>query len=90
MKGTKVPKQFKHWTRLAGLKPTCSKHHRQHVLYYTGYGRRWRVNQLGNFDMSDTDFDRWANSLETYVKLPTTKDQFLESVEMMKNGQHNK
>ena len=61
----KLPKQWRHWCKRMGLRPSGpTKHNRTKYawLYLRGKGFVWRVNCLGHFQRGDTysDFDRWA------------------------------
>lgn len=55
--------------------------------YYglVGRGHRWRVNMHGEFQMSEPyeQFDRWANSVQETVTMPTTFKEFNLAVNTM-------
>jgi hypothetical protein len=80
----KTPKQIKRWIykarlRPCGWRPTTAV--RRGYAAYEGYGRLWRIVN-GHLDMSCpiAEFDRWANSLEMRVPLPTNEKTFVETV----------
>lgn len=78
----KLPKQWKHWAKKAGLKPE-RKRGAGSGFYMLGRGRRWRVNCNNQFQCSCpiADFDRWANSLGAQIDgIPQTEKQFLMAV----------
>ena len=77
----KLPKQWRHWVKLAGLKPERIRG-RGNLLYLVGNGRRWRVDMYGVLNKGETldTFDRWANSTEDNFPLPKTRDEFLRIV----------
>ena len=81
---TKLPKQIKRWLykarlRPCGWRPTTAV--RRGFAAYEGYGRVWRIVN-GHLDMSCPipEFDRWANSLEVRVPLPTCEKEFVWTV----------
>ena len=83
----KLPKQWKHWARKAGLR-TESRRGRFSGFYLVGRGRRWRVNCYGEFECScpTEHFDRWANSRgEAMDTIPKTESEFLAAVWMMRD-----
>ena len=88
----KLPKQWNHWVKMAGLRHEASnkKWKRQHWSKFSliGHGRHWRVNCLGQFQMSEVHatFDRWANSTERTEQVPTTKKEFVNTVNRMLKG----
>lgn len=77
---TKLPKQWKHWCRLANLRPTYAG---GSWTYLKGRGRMWRVDCAGFLCCGDTydRFDRWANS-DAIVRapMPKTEAEFLATV----------
>ena len=80
----KTPKQIKRWLykarlRPCGWRPTTAV--RRGYAAYEGHGRIWRIVE-GHLDMSCPipEFDRWANSLEMRVPLPTNEKTFVETV----------
>lgn len=86
----KLPKQWKHWCLLAGLKPDgpANKYSRQHYRLFNliGKNRHWRVNCNGEFEAScpKEHFDRWANSRGALVEtVPRTKQEFLAVVKLL-------
>ena len=83
----KTPKQLKRWIYKARLKPLGSRGtrwFREGWLVYEGHGRFWRIVE-GRLDMSCpvADFDRWANSLEIGVTLPTCEYEFVWTVKKL-------
>jgi hypothetical protein len=78
----KLPKQIKRWCYKARLRPEAgSRWARQNIMCFKGHGRRWRI--VGNYlDMSCSEemFDRWANSLEQRMMLPTCEKDFVNTV----------
>ena len=82
MTDIKFPKQWKHWAKLAGLKPYTIRGWHSN-FGFIGRGRHWRVNRFGEFQSSCNlkDFDRWANStLNTYNGIPQTQAEFFNAV----------
>lgn len=79
----KLPKQWKHWCRLANLRPTYSNRQVGSWTYLKGRGRMWRVDCNGFICCGDTydRFDRWANS-DAIVRapMPRTEAEFLAMV----------
>lgn len=80
-----LPKQWERWTKKAGLKNSYSSslQRKYDVLYFTGYGRNWRLNALDYLDISCPieDFDRWANSRENSIKMEAkTEKEFVDMV----------
>ena len=66
----KLPKQWRRWLKAAGLKPVYSTdmHRKRRWMgdhYLKGHDRFWRIDCLGNLDMSEPkeQFDRWANKV---------------------------
>lgn len=91
MSDVKLPKQWRHWCKLAGLKSeshNAGKCSRGKWTYFSliGFSRHWRVNCHATFDMSETfdTFDRWANSHELTMPMPKTKDEFLKTIKLMR------
>jgi hypothetical protein len=78
----KLPKQIKRWIYKARLRPDSgSRWARQNIMCFKGHGRRWRI--VGTYlDMSCpiAEFDRWANSLEQRMVLPTCEEDFVNTV----------
>jgi hypothetical protein len=78
----RLPKQWLHWAKLAGLKPESSDKNYRHGRnpYLRGRNRNWRVTNQGYFECSCPlqRFDKWANSVGSQChSLPETKQQFL-------------
>jgi hypothetical protein len=85
MTDIKFPKQWKHWAKLAGLKPYTIRGGAGN-FGFTGRGRHWRVSRFGDFQSSFhlRDFDRWSNSiLNTYRGIPQTQAEFFNAVEYL-------
>ncbi len=95
----KLPKQWRHWCKLARLRLQASKFRwrNSHRLngydtkrawrwfYLEGHGRVWRVNDKAMFECGDTyeEFDRWALCTIKRTSLPKTRDQFLAAVKAL-------
>lgn len=81
----KLPKQWKHWCYLAGLRPMVSGREKYIWFYLKGRGRVWRVNCFGMLQCGDTyiEFDKWALCRIKETSLPTSKDMFLNSVSLL-------
>lgn len=82
----KLPKQWLHWAKKAGLKPE-RRRGRGNKLYLVGRARRWRVNCHNDFECSCPleHFDRWANSRGARMdSLPKTEAEFLAAVAMLR------
>ena len=80
----RLPKQWMHWAKSAGLKTTVPGRFRG--FYLKGRGRNWRVNCYGFFEASCPipHFDRWANSRGSEVRqLPRSHAEFLDVVRRM-------
>lgn len=80
----KTPKQLKRWLYKARLRPCgwgAVRAARDGYAAYEGRGRVWRIVD-GYLDMScpTGEFDRWANSLEKRIPLPTNEKTFVETV----------
>lgn len=87
--GLKPPKQWKHWTKSAGLKSTYSSSlsRKYGDFYFKGHGRHWRLDCQGLLDMSEPfeSFDRWANSCEQSEPMTAkNKSEFLALIARMK------
>ena len=80
----KTPKQLKRWLykarlRPCGWRPTTAV--RRGFAAYEGHGRVWRiVNGQLHMSCPIEHFDRWANSLEMRVPLPTCEKDFVNTV----------
>jgi hypothetical protein len=75
----KVPKQWRHWCKKVGLKPTD-----RDWLYLIGRGRVWRLNGLYQFECSlKKDFSRWAIADKESLPMPKTEREFLSSVKFL-------
>lgn len=75
----KLPKQWRHWCKISGLKPVSRPRKAWSWHTLEGCGYLWRVNCLHQFQVSLPyhDFDRWANSTACSLPLPQNKDQFM-------------
>lgn len=86
----KLPKQWKHWVRKAGLRVSYTKtRSRWNWFTLAGRGHIWRVNMYGHFQISCpvADFDRWANSSGPAVgTVPKSEAEFLEAVKFLINA----
>ena len=78
----KLPKQFRHWCMLHGLKPYVSyqycRQSKHKYLYLTAGEYYYRVNDMGKFQQSRpiADFNGWADSTQHTFDLPRTKEDF--------------
>lgn len=90
----KLPKQWRRWLKKAGLKLSSCSHESRNRRWLSeyccikGFNRHWRVDCVGNLDMSEPigDFDRWANSQESSVPMSAkTEAEFVALVESMRN-----
>lgn len=86
----KLPKQWKHWVKSAGLKLESHNHKwkRSNWALFTLVGRNrvWRVNCDAKFECScpSEHFDRWANSRgSAEYDIPKTKQEFLDLVKKL-------
>jgi hypothetical protein len=91
-----LPKQWRHWCKLAGLRPEASgKWLRTQWAYRSlnGGGRKWRISLRSTenlqdcvFQAGDTydQFDRWALSSRTNFEIPKTWNEFKAAVDSMK------
>lgn len=70
---TNLPKQIKHWMQKIGFTPDLDYKKSYHRNYYKSKNRKLRVLDLpplGVFvQVSDTNFDRWANSVDFSFKM---------------------
>lgn len=82
----KLPKQWKHWCKLAGMKPHSNRPSAERGewawWYLKGRGRVWRINDKGMFQCGDTyaDFDRWALCEIEEATMPINHREFRETV----------
>jgi hypothetical protein len=88
----KTPKQLKRWLYKARLRPCgwgAVRAARDGYAAYEGRGRVWRIVN-GYLDMSCpiAEFDRWANSLEQRMILPTSEEDFVNTVKRISNNVH--
>lgn len=78
----KLPKQWRHWCSLFGLKLHHKRGQASHQWFYlVGRGRVWRVNCHNMLQCGDTleEFDRWALCTIAQSKTPTTKASFIST-----------
>ena len=83
----KQPKQIKRWLykarlRPCGWRPTTAV--RRGYASYEGRGRLWRIRD-NYLDMSCpiADFDRWANSTEHTMILPSCEKDFINAIKFI-------
>lgn len=80
-----VPKQWKHWCRLAGLRVHGGRRGQRSSqwFYLKGRGYVWRLNCYAQFQRGDThaEFDRWALCNIDETTMPLTQKQFMSAVE---------
>lgn len=89
----KLPKQWKHWCRRAGLRPESSGQWARSMsawMSLNGQGRKWRIalRDVSNqddciFQAGDTydEFDRWALSERRDFEIPQTWAEFKAAVD---------
>lgn len=92
----KLPKQWRHWCRQAGLRPESTGRWRRSTLAWQsldGCGRKWRIalrdarNQDDCvFQAGDTyqEFDRWALSERRDFEIPRTWAEFKAAVDSVR------
>lgn len=93
----KLPKQWKHWCKLAGLRPEGKRNRyndwRQTWSWFSlkGKGFCWRVNCHGMFQRGDSyaEFDRWALCDIDETTMPKTEKEFLNAVRHLLKGKQN-
>ncbi|MHD0644080.1 hypothetical protein ACYPKM_00420 [Pseudomonas aeruginosa] len=84
-----LPKQWKHWCRIAGLRVQYRKGRggrKKHTLFnLVGRGFVWRVTANHTFQRGDTitRFDRWALCAIEETRIPMTKAAFVDAVESL-------
>jgi hypothetical protein len=90
----KLPKQWRHWARMNGMKPHGKPYHKRHALMnMIGKGRVWRIayDHEGDrgywFQGGDRlpDFDRWARSVRYDFPIPRTLAEFTQAVRSLKD-----
>ena len=83
-----LPKQWKHWLRIAGFKISARYGSDINPVYYwEGFGRHWRINCYGELQASECydNFDRWANSVfYTTSGVPQNQKEFIERVTLIR------
>lgn len=89
----RLPKQWLHWCKSAGLKPHYGGQRNSRLWTLKGHGRLWRVNCYGHLDISCLieDFDRWANSRVAGRDLTHVlfKNQFIRVVTLLLKDTEN-
>jgi hypothetical protein len=85
MSDVKLPKQWKHWCKKAGLRPESTgrwARGRWSYMSLRGRGRRWGITCYNDLRVSEGNatFDRWANSEVALVPVPTTEATFMVAV----------
>lgn len=87
----KLPKQWRHWCQVAGLKRYWSRGkdgRKDHQWFYLkGHGRVWRLNCHAMLQCGDRleEFDRWALCSIIEVPMPTSLNEFVEAVRTLLN-----
>lgn len=83
-----LPKQWRHWCKESGLKPTYKRRKRYSWYALIGHGYHWRITASGMFQRGDRveDFDRWALSEQVSHPMPRTQGEFTASVNAMLRG----
>lgn len=83
----KLPKQFSHWCRSCGLFPQFSFiKGKERSVYLIGHHRFYRVRpQENKFDIGFqiVDFDKWTNSIDLTIKIPTSLAAFKEALKVI-------
>lgn len=77
-------KNIIYFAKKVGLYPES-----RNIPYWKGHGRHWRVNDKNQFQMSDTDFDKWANSVQSSTTCPNNLKQFRTIVKEMLSGMYS-
>ena len=77
----KIPKQWLHWCRTSGIRPSGSTYAGRR-FYPRGLGRMWRLNNLRAFECGPTygEFDRWASCDRRTAPMPTSRAEFVRVV----------
>lgn len=96
----KLPKQWRHWCRKAGLRPEAriARYNRSTSAWMSlnGQGRKWRIALRDQyplveedcvFQAGDTyeDFDRWALSERCSFEIPQTWAEFKRAMDVARN-----
>ena len=87
----KLPKQWKHWCKKAGLRRWSNKISKwdrniSAWFYLKGRGYVWRVNCYGEFERGDSieNFDRWALcDIDSVSRVPENELEFLMTVQYL-------
>jgi hypothetical protein len=97
----KLPKQWKHWCRKAGLRPEYvhTRYNRESWTWQSlnGNGRKWRIALRDVRDRNDCifqagdlydDFDRWALSERRNFEIPKSWAEFKAAVDSVRGLQN--
>lgn len=80
----KLPKQWRHWCKKAGLRPYYGKGRRWYEWFYLkGHGRVWRVNCSDMLGCGDThkEFNRWVLCRSEVTPRPNNEVEFIAAVQ---------
>ena len=88
---TKLPKQWVHWVRSAGLRPAAITYSRKHsnryfkkiddYRYLKGKGYYWRGVEEGlQIGDCNSEFVRWCFCPRIIADLPKSKQDFIDTV----------
>lgn len=68
----------------AGLIPECPEY--PEIFYWSDSlsKRKWRLGDDLRLEVSDDDFDRWANSGRAHERLPVTDYKLFELIQRMR------
>jgi hypothetical protein len=89
----KLPKQWKHWLKMTGMKPHCNAGSRSSYgrkrsgqTYFIGQGFVWRVNCFKMLERGDMveHFDRWALCCHDEAELPQSFAEFKSTIKQLK------
>lgn len=92
MLNIKLPKQWKHWCKKAGLRPHGGGRRWYDWCYLKGHGRVWRINCHNKLQCGDTyeEFDRWALCDIEEGIFPTSESQLVFMVQELLLRKHTK
>lgn len=81
----KLPKQWKHWCRINGLRPFYGGITQSDWFYLRGRGHVWRVNCHNEFECGDKieEFCRWALCDIERTGVPRNKESFKVAVDSL-------
>jgi len=97
----KLPKQWKHWCKKAGLRPETTFRYTDGLrrsgrwMSLNGQGRKWRISLRNTANQNDCvfqagetyeKFDRWARSRRTTFEIPQTWAEFKAALDYVKNN----